>query len=123
MNTSNYAHRDRLKITKRKIKFTADFLEVNMFEKSTNYEESKAKMIKTAFACYFTWGYKFGGKYGIYHFYLLYFIPEYCYLLIFATNLSNTWTSHLVLNIVINSTCINLKLCPGKRLFSCEKGF
>lgn len=33
MNTSNYAHCDRLKITKQKLKFTSNFLEVNMFEK------------------------------------------------------------------------------------------
>ena len=29
--------------------------------------KSKANMVNTAFACYFTWGCKFQGKYGIYH--------------------------------------------------------
>ena len=43
MNTSNYTHCDRLKITKQKLKFTSNFLEVNMFEKKCKLKGIKGK--------------------------------------------------------------------------------
>lgn len=85
MNTSNYAHCDRLKITKQKLKFTSNFLEVNMFEKKCKLQGIKGKDDKPHLVAIF---HKVVNSRANC---LIYFIREQCYLPKFVTNLSNIW--------------------------------
>ena len=84
MNTSNYAHCDRLKITKQKLKFTSNFLEVNMFEKKCKLQGIKGKDDKPHMVAILVVNSRANC--------LLYFIREQFDLPKFAvTNLSNIW--------------------------------